>query len=197
MEFRVVRDVRVMLPSDELDESAGEGDELRGVRVVGAQWQRAEWDRRAVGGVVFERVDLSSARWSGVKVERTRFTGCKLSGLAWSDGSLGNVLFEDCRLDYASFRQVDVVGPVTFVNCTLTEASVVGGRWRTVAVESCRLEGMEFDGCDLRGADLRGNLLSGVRGVESLRGVTVAAEQVDQLAAALVADLGITVDGRY
>ncbi|GAB3811818.1 hypothetical protein [Kribbella italica] len=33
--------------------------------------------------------------------------------------------------------------------------------------------------------------------VESLRGVTIAGEQVDQLAAALVADLGITVDGRY
>jgi uncharacterized protein YjbI with pentapeptide repeats len=147
--------------------------------------------------VVFEQVDLSSARWSEVKVERTRFTGCKLSGLVWSEGSLGNVLFEDCRLDYASFRQVDVVGPVAFVNCTLSEASVVGGRWRAVAVDSCRLGGMEFDGCDLRGADLRGNSLDGVRGVESLRGVTIAAEQVDQLAVALVVDLGITVDSRY
>jgi uncharacterized protein YjbI with pentapeptide repeats len=150
-----------------------------------------------VSGVVFERVDLSSARWTEVRIERARFTGCRLSGLAWSEGSLGNVLFEDCRLDYASFRQVDVVGPVAFVNCTLTEASVVGGRWRSVAMDSCRLGGIEFDGCDLRGADLRGNPLDGVRGVGSLRGVTIAAEQVEQLAAALVVDLGITVDGRY
>ncbi len=183
-----------MLPSAELDELTAADAELRGARVVGAEWQRVEWERRAISGAVFEQVDLSSARWTDVKVERTRFTGCRLSGLAWSEGSLANVLFEDCRLDYASFRQVDLVGPVVFVNCTLTEVSVVGGRWRTVAVDSCRLAGMEFDGCDLRGADLRGNLLDGVRGVESLRGVTIGVEQVGQLANALVADLRITVD---
>ena len=84
-------------------------------------------------------------------------------------------------------------GSVAFVNCSMVEASLVGCRWDKAVLDGCRLSGVEFDHCDLRGTDLRGNSLETVRGVGSLRGVTLTADQVADLAAALVADLDLRI----
>nr|WP_238355679.1 pentapeptide repeat-containing protein [Kribbella sandramycini] len=151
------------------------------------------WEGVAITGSVFNEVDLSSARFSGGKLDRVHFRGCQLSGLSLSGVSCENVIFENCRLDYATFDAVRTVGALGFVNCSMTEMSVVGCRWDKVVIDGCRLSGLELDRCDLRGSDLRGSSLETVRGVVSLRGVTLAADQIVDLTVAMVADLEITV----
>lgn len=213
METRLVRGVRVLLPSVEDAEltemTSADPAGLRYRKVGRADWSRlnvvgasvtgsrfsgttlreSRWEESTITGVLFEQADLSSARWEEVKVERTAFLGCQLSGFSLTGAGLGNVIFENCRLDYATFHGVRATGPVAFVNCTLTEASLSNCRLNDVVFDQCRLAGTEFDSCDLRGADLRGNPLDSIRGIASLRGVKVTADQLTDLARALPADL--------
>lgn len=212
-----MRETRILLPVvDELDLTAvdalpgggirevavGRIDEARlrldGVQVVGSRFVEtvlasAAWEGVVVVGTVFDGVDLSSARLDGGKLDRVHFRGCQLSGLSLSGVVCENVLFEDCRLDYATFDAVRTAGALAFVNCSMTEVSLVGCRWDKAVMDGCRLSGLELEHCDLRGADLRGNSLETVHGVASLRGVTLAADQLADLTTALVADLDLRI----
>lgn len=220
MEIREVRETRFLLPAvDESDltevnvlsgrgvryASVGGIDEARlrldGVPIVGSRFAGtvladAVWDGVAITGSMFDGVDLSSARLDGGKLDRVHFRGCQLSGLSLTAVVCENVIFENCRLDYATFDTVRTVGALGFVNCSMTEASLVGCRWDKAIIDGCRLSGLEFDRCDLRGSDLRGNSLETVRGVVCLRGVMLTADQLAALTAALVADLEIQISHR-
>ncbi|WP_344156756.1 pentapeptide repeat-containing protein [Kribbella yunnanensis] len=217
MEIREVREARSLMPViDEMDltevdaltgaairEAAVGGiDATRlrledvtivGSRFVGTRLADALWEGVVMSGSVFDGVDLSSARVDGGKLDRVHFRGCQLSGLSLSGVACENVIFGDCRLDYATFDTVRTAGALGFVNCSMSETSLVGCRWDKAVIDGCRLSGLELDHCDLRGSDLRGNSLATVRGVGSLRGVTLTADQLADLTAALVADLEIRI----
>lgn len=116
-----------------------------------------------------------------------------MSGLQLNDSTLKNVLFEDCRLDYATLGAVRTSGPVGWTGCTLDHAVLTGCRLPTVAFAQCTLGTLELQDCDLRGADLRGNDLGRVPGLLSLRGVRMTDDQVAELAAVTVRELEIEV----
>ncbi len=97
-----------------------------------------------VVGTVFDGVDLSSARLDGGKLDRVHFRRCQLSGLTLSGVVCENVLFEDCRLDYATFDAVRTAGALAFVNCSMTEVSLVNCRWDKAVMDGCRLSGLEL-----------------------------------------------------
>lgn len=217
MEIREVRGARFLLPViEELDLTEVDGlsggpireaavggitaNRLRledvtiiGSRFVGTSLADALWEGVVISGSEFDRVDLSSARLDGGKLDRVHFRGCQLSGLSLTGVLCENVIFEDCRLDYATFDTVRTAGAMGFLNCSMSEASLVGCRWDKAVIDGCRLSGLELDRCDLRGSDLRGNGLAAVRGVGSLRGVTLTADQLADLTRALVADLEIRI----
>lgn len=217
MESRPVRELRILLPSiDEADltevvtadpanlryRRVGaadwsrlrlEGISITGCRISGTTLRESVWEASKISGSLFEQVDLSSARLEGAKLDRTHLIGCRLSGVALTESTMSNVLFENCRLDYATFRGVRTTGPVAFINCTLTEASLSGCRWSEVVLDRCRLTGVELDGSDLRGTDLRGNPLDSIRGLSSLRGTTITVDQLSDLTRALVSDLELHV----
>lgn len=218
MDTRLVRELRILLPSanddDDLTEAATtDPSELRYREVGALNWSRLRlmdiavtgcqfsgttlrdsgWEKSTISGVIFEQVDLSSSRLQETKVDRTRFTGCQLSGVVLTEANLSNVIFENCRLDYATFRSVRTTGPVAFVNCTFTEASLTACRWNEVVFDSCRLTSLELDGCDLHGADFRGNSLDSIRGLTSLQGTTITADQLSDLSQALIADLDLQI----
>jgi uncharacterized protein YjbI with pentapeptide repeats len=217
METRTIHDLQFLLPS--IDESdlkevtSFEANELRyclvgaadlsriqledasivGTKFSGTSLSGAAWDEVAITSVSFQRVDLSSARMQNCKLDRVHFAGCKLSGLHLSDTSFDQVIFENCRLDYATLDTVRATGPIAFLNCTLTEATLTACKWTQAVISDCRLSGVELDHCDLRGTDFRNSALDTIRGITSLRGVTITAGQLADLTAAFVADLDIQI----
>jgi uncharacterized protein YjbI with pentapeptide repeats len=114
----------------------------------------------------------------------------QLTGASLAESRLTDVLFEDCRVDLAAFTGA-TLERVTFEACRMTQSDL-----QEVAGESVRLRACDLSECDLTSArfkrsELRRCELDGLRGIERLRGVGVAWEDLVGLAPALAAALGI------
>ncbi|MFF5447145.1 pentapeptide repeat-containing protein [Streptomyces sp. NPDC012888] len=115
-------------------------------------------------------------------------------GAALDSLVLDDVLFENCKFDYATFEKVRVTGPVAFTGCGFTEAAFTECDLTDAVFSQCTLRLTEFGPGRYRGADLRGNVLSRIRGVANLSKILITPAQQADLAEALVADLGITLE---
>ncbi len=104
-----------------------------------------------------------------------------------------NVIFDDCRFDYAYLNAFRATGGVAFVRCTMRETTFEAARLPDAVFAHCTLVDTDFNGCDLRGADFRGSNLEQVRGVASFRGTVLDAGQLPQLTTALVQDFEVVV----
>ncbi|MDT5037714.1 MAG: hypothetical protein QOE03_2899 [Micromonosporaceae bacterium] len=190
-------------PDDDLDEAMVDGADWSGRTLAGAGIRRshllgvtltdATWRNVRLYGCRFDRVDFSGSRLDGLTIERCEFVGCRMTGVQLADSTLKNVVFDDCRLDYAGLADVRASGPVAWAGCTLANAVLTDCRLPAAVFADCRLAGLELNDCQLGGADLRGNDLSGISGLLSLREATVAASQLGDLAALAVRELDITV----
>lgn len=163
-------------------------------QVGGVDATEAMWERVTLSGSVLEGVDLSHAEFSDVVIECCLLRDCRLTGAHFIGAMFTNVVFERCRFDFATLRDVAGSGPVALVDCNLVNASITGSRLRQLVFRDCKLDRLELEACDLRGADLRGNVLTGIVGeLTSLRGVTLSQDQLPDLAAMVVHDLNLTV----
>ncbi|MEW2618936.1 pentapeptide repeat-containing protein [Streptomyces sp. NPDC048106] len=161
-------------------------------RVTGLRTQRTRLEELRIDSVEFTGCDLASLHWSGSRVTRTVFRDCKLMGAMLEDVTLGDVLFDNCKLDYSTLTRVRAVGPVIFSRCSLREAAIDAADLSTAVFDDCDLRLTEFSGGKYRGLDLRGNDLSQLRGLASLKQVIIDRGQTLQLAEALSAELDIT-----
>jgi uncharacterized protein YjbI with pentapeptide repeats len=105
---------------------------------------------------------------------------------------LENVVFEHCKLDYATLTNVSARGPVILRECSLSSATLTGCDLSHSALEGCSLTGTEFAHGTYRGMDLRGNDLSALSRVGNLKNIIIDHGQSYELAAALAADLEVT-----
>ena len=163
--------------------------EVRGVRT-----ERGTWNQLRIDAVEFSGCDFPALSISGCKLTRVKFTNCKLLGARLEDVTAEHVVFDHCKLDYATFETLRAKGPVAFTNTALREARFTGCEMSTVAFDQCELRLTEFDRGGYRGMDLRDNDLASVRGITNLRGVKLRDTQTLQLAQALAADLDLDLD---
>jgi uncharacterized protein YjbI with pentapeptide repeats len=105
--------------------------------------------------------------------------------------TLDNVVFTDCKLDYAMLEQVRASGPVLFVRCSLREAVFTGCSLAHCLFDECDLAAAAFGPGNYRACDLRGNDLSAISGAHHLKNVVLDRVQLLQLAEALSAELGV------
>jgi len=190
-------------PDDDLVDVRADGAvwpelELRGARFWGSLFTGVDlsgvvWRNGGLANCRLERVDLSGARFTGTTIERCELVGCRLTGVAFGDVSLKNVVFEDCRFDYANLNEVRVSGPTVFSGGTFGRAVLTACRLGGAVFTGCRFEETELHDCDLRGTNLTGTDLSGLTGLTSLTGAVLDPDQLVDLATIAVRDLGITV----
>ncbi|CAM5642312.1 hypothetical protein SAVIM338S_06304 [Streptomyces avidinii] len=162
-------------------------------RLSGIRAKRVEFEAVNLHGVEISDSELGSARWTESKLTRVHFRDCKLMGAALDGLVLDDVLFEGCKLDFATFEKVRVTGPVAFIGCVLTEATFTDCDLSDAVFTDCTLRLTEFGTGRYRNLDLRENDLSAVRGVANLAKVRIDPSQQSDLAEALVDELGITV----
>jgi uncharacterized protein YjbI with pentapeptide repeats len=116
-----------------------------------------------------------------------------MTGVVLVKAALKDVLFTDCRLDYARMEEVRTTGPTAWLRCLLGRATLTTCRLPSAALAECRVDEAELVRCDLRGTDLRGTDLTGLRGLDSLRGVTIDTPQLEELAVLAARELSIDV----
>lgn len=135
------------------------GLDLDGCRVVGLSLSQARLVGCTFVDCRFESVDLSMADLVDSRFTGCTFVSCRMLGLGWSGTAAGPVLdpnvFEDCRMDDASFAGCDLSG-TTFRRCRLRDADSTGTDLRRVDFQRSDLMGARFDRADLRGASLVG-----------------------------------------
>ncbi|GII55321.1 hypothetical protein Pth03_37100 [Planotetraspora thailandica] len=216
MDTRTVRQTHVTLPQfdDDLTEVASldeddrlveftyggarlrelslSGINLMGGRITDVSTRRAQLDNLHLNSVELSGCDLSGLHWSDSKLSRVVFTDCKLLGAALDGIVLDDVIFDLCKLDYATLTHVPAAGPVIFSSCSLRETAFTAPDLSGAAFDGCEMHATEFNGGSYRDCDLRGNDLRSIRGVASLKKVIVSQPQLQDLAQALAAELEVT-----
>jgi uncharacterized protein YjbI with pentapeptide repeats len=166
--------------------------DLRNGRIRNVSSDRVRFNGVRLSSLEFAGCDLRSCHWAGSKASRVVFRDCRLMGLSLSDVGFDHVLFEKCRLDFASFNQIRSTGPLVFSQCTLAEAAFEACDLTDTVFADCRLQGAEFRRGKYQNCDLSGSDLSAVHGVGNLRGAIIGRSQESQLAAALLNELELT-----
>ncbi|MFE7525805.1 pentapeptide repeat-containing protein [Kitasatospora sp. NPDC057542] len=168
------------------------GTDLRNGILHNVTAQRTTVENVRLSSVQITAGDLGSLQLSGSKASRTLFRDCRLMGAAVTGAVLDNVLFDNCRLDYATFDQVRASGPLVFDQCVLTEATFTGCDLTGVVMHDCVLHATGFGAGTYRDLDLSGSDLSTVRGVGNLRKAVISRAQQHQLTDALLVELNVT-----
>ncbi|MET9023404.1 pentapeptide repeat-containing protein [Actinopolymorpha sp. NPDC004070] len=140
----------------------------------------------------FDRCDLANLATTNSSLIRCELRGLRTTGLRWTDGTIRDVVFDQCRLDLSAFR-FSTLTAVRFAGCRLTQADFTNADLRNARFDDCDLSGAQFAQADLTGARLRNCVLAGVRGVENLRGAVIDPDDLVALSYALAGALGIVI----
>ena len=140
----------------------------------------------------FERGDLSGLDAEGSSLVRVALIGSRLTGLRAGGILLRDVLLRDCRMDLATLAGARLER-VTFERCDLRELDLQDARLHDVRFLGSDLSGAILHGADVSRTELRDCSYADLRGIEGLRGATLAPADAMELAPALAAALGIRV----
>jgi uncharacterized protein YjbI with pentapeptide repeats len=188
--------------SFEIEDALVEGD-LANVRAAGGRIARSRLERTALTGsrlrslalvdVVANGIEASAGDWTGGRLNRVVFDGCRMSGLVLGQLEADDVVFRDCQLKLANFGY-SKLRHVVFENCVLDDADFTGATVRDARFTGCQLLRVDFGQAALTRVDLRGSDLEPVGDVHGLRGATIDAVQLAGLAPLLARAAGIVID---
>ncbi|MFC3453468.1 pentapeptide repeat-containing protein [Amycolatopsis speibonae] len=154
----------------------------------------ARLDRLTLSDVILEGVDLSNAAIRELSARRVEILRCRAIGLGVSIASAADLYVENARFDYASLTVERVKGSAVFSGCSFRETVFSGDLSRLIFVD-CDFTETEFAATAAVDCDLRGSRLSGARGLLTLRGAKITAEQAISVAGILAAESGLSVVG--
>ncbi|MGH2936410.1 MAG: pentapeptide repeat-containing protein [Gaiellaceae bacterium] len=115
-----------------------------------------------------------------------------MTGAGLAEATLGDMTFAECRLDLAALRMAKLER-VVFRNCRMEECDLYDTTLTDVVFEQCELREASFEHAKLQRVELRGCDLSGLHGVEALRGARIPWDDVLQNAPLFAAALGLEI----
>lgn len=171
---------------------SGEGT-LRRCALAGVNVSGASLSNLDLIDVRLAEVDLSNATLSTATAKRVELLHSRGIGLQLALGQASDIYVHDTRLDYAIIEVGRVKGSAVFDDCSLREA-VISGDLSGVVFANCDLTGAEFTASGAQRCDLRSSRLGQVRGLLSLRGAKISADQAIEVAEALASEAGLVVE---
>lgn len=139
-------------------------------------------------------IDFSNTVMQEVVIRRAEWLHGRAIGLRFSAERLEDCYVEGVRLDYSTIHVEHVKGLVVFSNCSFREAEI-SGDLSNVVFDECILSGVRFAARTAKGADFKTSRLDAVRGLLSLRGATITAEQATLIADQIASEAGFLVEG--
>lgn len=141
---------------------------------------------------VVEDADWSNVRVPRFSARRTELKQVRLTGAQLSEGALIDVTFAECRADLAVFRFAKLQR-VVFRDCRMDESDFYGATLADVLFERCSLREATFSGAKAERVELRGCTLTGLQGIDALRGARMPWNDVLENAPLFAAALQIEV----
>jgi uncharacterized protein YjbI with pentapeptide repeats len=102
------------------------------------------------------------------------------------------VTFAECRLDLVGLRMA-TLERVVFRDCRMADCDLYEASLTDVLFERCELKEATFSRARLKRVEIRGCDLTGLRGVEALRGARMPWNDVLQTAPLLATALGLEI----
>ncbi|MET0736214.1 MAG: pentapeptide repeat-containing protein [Microbacterium sp.] len=148
-------------------------------------------------GAVLVDVELDALRATtvsarGARLKRVRFAGGRIGTLDLADAELDEVELRGVRIDYLSLAAARV-DDVLFADCVITTLDLPQARCDRVAFEGTSIDEVDTRGMHAEDVDLRGLEAVSYTDAASLRGATLSPRQIEQLAPAFAATLGIKI----
>jgi len=142
--------------------------------------------------VVVRDVDWAGKKGVGLSARRVELLRCRLTGAELAESSLGDVTFDECRVDLVGLRHAKLER-VVFRDCRMGESDFSGASLKDVAFERCELRDVTFSSARLQRVELRGCDLSGLRGGEALHGARMPLGDVLENAVLFASLAGIEI----
>jgi uncharacterized protein YjbI with pentapeptide repeats len=178
-----------------------------GIRFAQPQAPNVLFNECAFSDVTFDGGRLRGSRFHDAWLGGARLVGADLADCSLVDAVIdGSVLagvpafgsllrrtvFQRCKLDSVNFRTAKLTD-VLFEDCTIKDVDFASATLQRVAFPGCSLTDVDFSKASLSKVDLRGADLVSLSGLDALRGATIDNGQLLDLAPALAAFFGITV----
>jgi uncharacterized protein YjbI with pentapeptide repeats len=183
---------RLTVTDDLTGESLGKLDvsecRLSGCRLTGSDLQGSRF-------VDCEFVDceLSGVTLADAVMTRVSFSGCRMSGAILTSSKLRDVTVAECKADEMGMRMA--AAERTLLERTiLRDADFYSARLDLCRLFDCDLSGVQFSKTVFSDVRLHGSTLDGLRGIESIRGVTIDPQQMHDFTLSLLAAHDIAVD---
>ncbi len=170
-----------------------DGLRINECRFNGADLGAARLDGARLIDVVFENCNLSGASMYESVLTRVEFRSCRLSGLILNAGKLRDVRMTECKADQLGLRMI-TAERFTAERTTMPAADITGAQLTMLRLYDCDLTSADLSKTRFDDARLHGSDLAGIRGIESIRGVTIDGAQMHDFAAGLLAAHDVTVD---
>jgi uncharacterized protein YjbI with pentapeptide repeats len=144
-----------------------------------------------VDAVAVDR-EWANLRARGLAARRVEVRSCRLTGTELAEATLTDVVFSDCRLDLVGLRMARLER-VVFRDCRMAECDLYDASLADVLFERCELREATLSGARLERVELRGCDLTGLRGVEALRGARMPWNDVLENAPLFAVALGVEI----
>ncbi len=151
-----------------------------------------EADFGKLADVVAVGHDWAGARAPGSSVRRAELRRCRLTGAELAEGSLTDVIFDECQIDLVGLRHA-TLERVVFRDCRMRECDFQGAKLTDVLFERCDLQRASFASARLQRVELRRCELTGLHGAEALRGARMPVNDVLAHALLFAAVAGVEV----
>ena len=161
---------------------------LEAPRLGGARLRGARLVETVVADSFAPELAAGRSTWHDVRVERPRWGSAELFDADWR-----SVRVVGGKIDYLNLRGARLTD-VVLEGCSIGELDLGGAEALRVALVDCRVGTLDVTRASLAHVDLRTTSFDRVDGLDGLRGATVDALQLQVLAPALAAHLGLVVD---
>lgn len=155
-----------------------------------------------LSGVTVPRFDISDCVLKDCTLTVTKFPesswhrvvidGGRCSGLQLNNSTLKNVDFTNSKLEFANFR-FSKLENVVFENCALNDVDFLDAQLKNVEFINCTINSITFAQAKMKNVDISESTIEGIKGINSLKGVTISHEQLIQLSPYFAAEAGIKV----
>jgi uncharacterized protein YjbI with pentapeptide repeats len=141
---------------------------------------------------VADGLDWANRQARRLFIRRAEVRRCRLTGAELAETRLEDVTFEDCRLDLVGLRGA-ILERVVFRDCRMGECELNAAALSDVLFENCELRQATVSGVRLKRVELRDCDLTGLQGVEALRGARMPWNDVLENAPLFAAALGLEI----
>lgn len=194
-------------PADLRIDAYRDNERYDGVDLTGRQLSGLTLSECALVDVTVTEADLHAARVTDTAITRLNAPVLRAAHSVWRDVSiehsrigsgelydaeLNTVLITQSKLGFLNLRGA-VLRDVAIEDCVIEELDLSEASASRLVCTGCSIAMLDVSGARLENVDLRGARVDGIRGIDNLRGVTVDAAQLMDLAPLLAAHLGIRV----